>query len=61
VADEVDHSDFFTIVNVFNSWRRASDNPNFVPVFCRKNFVSQQVSYPSDFPLAYEGKEELTE
>lgn len=52
MADEVDHSDFFTIVNVFNSWRRASDNPNFVPVFCRKNFVSQQVSWHLPFPAA---------
>ncbi len=31
-----------TIVNAFNSWRRASDNPNFVRTFCRKNFLSHQ-------------------
>jgi ATP-dependent RNA helicase DHX29 len=38
----VGNSDFLTLANVFNSWRRASDNPNFVRTFCRKNFVSQQ-------------------
>ncbi|WVQ80786.1 hypothetical protein IAT38_002891 [Cryptococcus sp. DSM 104549] len=38
----VGKSDFLTIANVFASWRSASDNPNFVRVFCKKNFVSQQ-------------------
>lgn len=33
-----------TIVNAFNAWRRASDNPGFVRTFCRKNFLSHQVS-----------------
>lgn len=36
------NSDFLTIVNVFDSWRRASDNPHFVRTFCKRNFVSQQ-------------------
>ena len=35
------NSDFLTIANVFDSWRRASDNPNFVRTFCKRNFVSQ--------------------
>nr|XP_018262834.1 DEAH box polypeptide 36 [Kwoniella dejecticola CBS 10117]OBR84992.1 DEAH box polypeptide 36 [Kwoniella dejecticola CBS 10117] len=38
----VGNSDFLTIANVFDSFRRASENPNFVRVFCKKNFVSLQ-------------------
>ncbi|WWD17179.1 hypothetical protein CI109_101617 [Kwoniella shandongensis] len=38
----VGNSDFLTLANVFQSWRKASENPNFVRVFCKKNFVSQQ-------------------
>ena len=44
-ADASGNSDFFTIANVFESWRRASDNTNFVRTFCKKNFVSHQVLY----------------
>lgn len=39
----IGNNDFFTIANVFASWRRASDNPQFVRTFCKKNFVSHQV------------------
>ena len=42
-AFAVGNSDFLTIANVFDSWRRASDNPGFVRTFCKRNFVSQQV------------------
>ncbi|KIR55599.1 DEAH box polypeptide 36 [Cryptococcus gattii Ru294] len=38
----IGNNDFFTIANVFASWRRASDNPHFVRTFCKKNFVSHQ-------------------
>ncbi|OCF60762.1 DEAH box polypeptide 36 [Kwoniella mangroviensis CBS 10435] len=38
----VGNSDFLTIANVFDSFRRASENPAFVRVFCKKNFVSLQ-------------------
>ncbi|WRT66497.1 uncharacterized protein IL334_003456 [Kwoniella shivajii] len=38
----VGNSDFLTIANVFDSFRRASENPGFVRVFCKKNFVSLQ-------------------
>jgi ATP-dependent RNA helicase DHX29 len=38
------NSDFLTIANVFASWRRASENPNYVRVFCKKNYLSHQVS-----------------
>nr|XP_019046467.1 DEAH box polypeptide 36 [Kwoniella bestiolae CBS 10118]OCF25397.1 DEAH box polypeptide 36 [Kwoniella bestiolae CBS 10118] len=38
----VGNSDFLTIANVFDSFRKASENPNFVRVFCKKNFVSLQ-------------------
>ncbi|KAK8864514.1 hypothetical protein IAR55_001764 [Kwoniella newhampshirensis] len=38
----VGNSDFLTLANVFQSWRKASENPNFVRVFCKKNYVSQQ-------------------
>lgn len=37
-----DNSDFLTLVNVFDSWRSASDNPNFVRTFCKRNYVSHQ-------------------
>lgn len=37
------NNDFFTIANVFASWRRASDNSHFVRTFCKRNFVSHQV------------------
>jgi ATP-dependent RNA helicase DHX29 len=36
------NSDFFTIVNVFDTWRRAHDNTNFVRTFCKRNYVSHQ-------------------
>lgn len=36
-------SDFLTIANVFAVWRKMSDNPNAARVFCRRNFLSQQV------------------
>lgn len=39
------NSDFLTIANVFAVWRRMSDNPNAARVFCRRNFLSQQVRY----------------
>lgn len=35
-----------TIVNAFNAWRRASDNPGHIRAFCRKNFLSHQVCLP---------------
>ncbi|OCF41878.1 DEAH box polypeptide 36 [Kwoniella heveanensis CBS 569] len=38
----VGNSDFLTIANVFDSFRRASDSPGFVRVFCKKNYVSLQ-------------------
>ncbi|ODN94181.1 DEAH box polypeptide 36 [Cryptococcus wingfieldii CBS 7118] len=38
----IGNSDFLTIANVFASWRRASDNHNFVRTFCKRNYVSQQ-------------------
>jgi len=38
------NSDFLTIANVFASWRRASENPNYVRVYCKKNYLSHQVS-----------------
>lgn len=38
----VGNSDFLTIANVFDSWRRASENANFVRTFCKRNFVSHQ-------------------
>lgn len=38
----VGHSDFLTIVNAFDSWRRASDNANFVRTFCKRNYLSHQ-------------------
>ncbi|KAK4689978.1 ATP-dependent RNA helicase DHX29, partial [Tremellales sp. Uapishka_1] len=41
-AFAIGNSDFLTIHNVFASWRRASDNPNFVRTFCKRNFVSHQ-------------------
>lgn len=40
----VGNSDFLTLANVFASWRRASDNPNYVRTFCKKNYISHQVS-----------------
>ncbi|CED84539.1 ATP-dependent RNA helicase A [Phaffia rhodozyma] len=39
---KTDNSDFLTLHNAFDSWRRASANPNFVRQFCRKNFLSHQ-------------------
>lgn len=36
------NSDFLTIVNAFDSWRRASDNVNFVRTFCKRNYLSHQ-------------------
>jgi ATP-dependent RNA helicase DHX29 len=33
-----------TIANVFASWRRASENHNYVGTFCKKNYLSHQVS-----------------
>jgi ATP-dependent RNA helicase DHX29 len=39
----IGNSDFLTIANVFTIWRRMSDNPNSARVFCRRNFLSQQV------------------
>lgn len=36
----VGNSDFLTIVNVFDSWRRAADNRNFVRTFCQRNYLS---------------------
>lgn len=38
----VGNSDFLTLVNAFDSWRRASDNQNFVRTFCKRNFLSHQ-------------------
>lgn len=38
----VGNSDFLTLVNAFESWRRASDNPNFVRTFCKRNYLSHQ-------------------
>ncbi|WVQ72381.1 hypothetical protein IAR50_001933 [Cryptococcus sp. DSM 104548] len=38
----IGNSDFLTIANVFASWRRASDNQNFVRTFCKRNYVSHQ-------------------
>ncbi|KAL7421927.1 hypothetical protein Q5752_003699 [Cryptotrichosporon argae] len=38
----VGNSDFLTLANVFDCWRRASDNSNFVRTFCKRNFVSHQ-------------------
>ncbi|OXB39837.1 DEAH box polypeptide 36, partial [Cryptococcus neoformans] len=38
----IGNNDFFTIANVFASWRRASDNSHFVRTFCKRNFVSHQ-------------------
>ncbi len=35
-------SDFMTMVNVFNSWRRATAN-DFGRQFCKKNFLSNQI------------------
>ena len=40
----IGNSDFLTIANVFASWRRASENPNYVRVYCKKNYLSHQVS-----------------
>ncbi|RXK37048.1 hypothetical protein M231_05636 [Tremella mesenterica] len=37
-----DNSDFLTLINVFNAWRRASDNTNYVRTFCKKNYISHQ-------------------
>ncbi|CAK9781148.1 P-loop containing nucleoside triphosphate hydrolase protein [Cutaneotrichosporon oleaginosum] len=36
------NSDFLTIVKVFDTWRRAHDNPSFVRTFCKRNYVSHQ-------------------
>lgn len=36
------NSDFLTLANVFASWRRASDNHNYVRTFCKKNYLSHQ-------------------
>lgn len=41
-------SDFLTIHNAFNSWRKASANGAFVYKFCRTNYISHQVSYQND-------------
>ncbi|BEJ01119.1 hypothetical protein CcaverHIS631_0509760 [Cutaneotrichosporon cavernicola] len=38
----VGNNDFFTIVNVFDTWRRAHDNASFVRTFCKRNYVSHQ-------------------
>ncbi|WVR06931.1 hypothetical protein IAU60_003967 [Kwoniella sp. DSM 27419] len=38
----VGNSDFLTVANVFDSFRKASDNPGFIRTFCKKNFVSLQ-------------------
>lgn len=38
----VGSSDFLTLVNVFDSWRRASENLTFVRTFCKRNYVSHQ-------------------
>lgn len=36
----VGNSDFLTIVNVFDSWRRAAGNRNFIRTFCERNYLS---------------------
>lgn len=36
----VGNSDFLTLVNVFDSWRRVSDNRNFIKTYCQRNFLS---------------------
>lgn len=36
----VGNSDFLTIVNVFDSWRRAADNRTFARRFCQRNYLS---------------------
>lgn len=38
----VDNNDFLTIVNLFDTWRRAHDNTNFVRTFCKRFYVSHQ-------------------
>ena len=38
------NSDFLTFHNVFASWRKASENPNFIRTYCKRNFLSHQVS-----------------
>lgn len=38
----VGNSDFLTLANVFESFRRASDTPHFVRTWCKRNFCSMQ-------------------
>lgn len=38
----VGNSDFLTIVNVFDTWRRAHDNGSYVRTFCKRFYVSHQ-------------------
>ena len=40
-AFAVGQSDFLTLINVFDSWRRVSTGQESVRVFCRKNYLSQ--------------------
>jgi hypothetical protein len=38
------NSDFLTLHNVYTIWKKMSTHPNTVRTWCRKNFLSQQVS-----------------
>ncbi|ORX35792.1 P-loop containing nucleoside triphosphate hydrolase protein [Kockovaella imperatae] len=41
-AFSVGDSDFLTLANVFDSWRRVSSSQENIRVFCRGNYLSQQ-------------------